>query len=131
MTPIVCVGEDRAIREAGDAEAHVRRQVLAALGEFDAAALMRCVIAYEPIWAIGTGLAAEPNDAETMASAIRDTLAALQPATAEAVRLLYGGSVTDANADAILSQPSVDGALVGGASLNATAFHAIVAAAAD
>jgi len=129
MTPIVCVGEDQSVRQAGQAAQHVQHQVLEALGALDVDRLSRCVIAYEPIWAIGTGVAAQPADAEGMAASIRRTLTMSHPAAAPRIRLLYGGSVTEANAAEILHQPNVDGALVGGASLNAESFLAIARAA--
>jgi triosephosphate isomerase len=131
LTPIVCVGESLETRDAGDAETFVAAQVRSALADRSTSDLERTVIAYEPIWAIGTGRAASASDAEAMAAAIRSTVNALRSGTGEAVRILYGGSVTPANAEASLRQPNVDGALVGGASLNAEAFAAIVRAVVD
>jgi triosephosphate isomerase (TIM) len=123
---ILCVGEDLETRQAGSAARFVQAQLASALGGLDDDNLAQCVIAYEPIWAIGTGVAAEPIDAQEMSVAIRRNLA---PGVANSVRILYGGSVSSANAMAILSQDDVDGALVGGASLNVESFAEIMAAA--
>lgn len=129
LTPIVCVGEDLTERQRGQATAVVAAQVDRACRDRSAVELLRCAIAYEPIWAIGTGVAAQPSDAEEMASAIRDVLRARFPDAADDVRILYGGSVTAANAAEILAGPNVDGALVGGASLQADGFLSIARAA--
>lgn len=129
LTPILCVGESLATRESGDAESFVRGQLISALSECSPDERERCVVAYEPIWAIGTGRAASAADAESMATAIRTELNLMQAGAGESIRILYGGSVTPANAVETLAQPNVDGALVGGASLHADAFGAIVAAA--
>jgi triosephosphate isomerase len=129
MAPIVCVGESLAQREAGQTEAHVLRQVDAALEGLTEPAARRVVIAYEPIWAIGTGRTAEPADAEHVHKSVRARVAKrFVPALAEGLRILYGGSVKPDNARALLGEPDVDGALVGGASLDAASFAAIVAA---
>lgn len=130
LTPILCVGEALTIRERGSAEKHVTTQVRAGLDGLDPTEIQRCVIAYEPIWAIGTGVSATADDANRMAIAIRRHLARTSTGTAEVVRILYGGSVTAANAAETLRQSDVDGALVGGASLRIDAFAAIVEAAA-
>ncbi len=133
LTPIVCVGETLAQREAGETEAVVRGQLLAALEGLTAAQAARVVVAYEPIWAIGTGRAATPEDAQqVIGGVLRAALAAAfgEP-TAQAVRILYGGSVKAHNAAGFFAQPDIDGALVGGASLDPQQFPAIVQAAAN
>jgi triosephosphate isomerase len=129
MKPILCVGETLAQRDAGETESVLRRQVRSALeGLGEAAGL---VVAYEPVWAIGTGRAATSADANGGNAVIRDELAAvLGPEVAASTRIQYGGSVTPDNASELLAQPEVDGALVGGASLKADSFAAIVRAAA-
>ena len=133
LTPIACVGETLAIREAGNTEQHVLAQldaIIDGLEALDATLRARTVIACEPVWAIGTGRTATPADAQAVHSAIRRRLAErLGTALADGMRILYGGSVKADNAAALLGQPDVDGALVGGASLDAAAFTAIVAAA--
>ncbi|NCP10679.1 MAG: triose-phosphate isomerase [Sphingomonadales bacterium] len=128
LSVIVCVGESKRIRDAGDAERHVTAQVAASLPEdFDPA---RLAIAYEPIWAIGTGDVAKVSDVAAMHAAIRDMLRDRAGAEAASVRILYGGSVTGDNAAELLAVADVDGALVGGASLTAAKFVPIVEAAA-
>jgi triosephosphate isomerase len=130
MTPIVCVGESLEQRERGETLTHVRRQVECALDGLDEEAAARVVIAYEPIWAIGTGRTARPADAQEVHAEVRRTVAATSGgAVADGLRILYGGSVKADNARALLAEPGVDGALVGGASLDAAAFCAIVSAA--
>jgi triosephosphate isomerase len=129
LTPLLCVGETESERRASDTEAVLSRQVLSALAEVHDSDLARVVIAYEPIWAIGTGLTATPEQAGEAASFIRDLLRSRDPGQAEAVRILYGGSVKPANATELLGLDDVDGALVGGASLEPGDFAAIVAAA--
>jgi triosephosphate isomerase len=119
LVPILCVGENLAQRQAGETRQFVRGQVKAALQDFSGDLLTGCVIAYEPIWAIGTGVAASPADANsTISLTVRGTLAELAgEQVAEKVRVLYGGSVTAENASGFLQMPEIDGALVGGASL--------------
>ncbi|MGI6604706.1 MAG: triose-phosphate isomerase [Firmicutes bacterium] len=130
LSPILCVGESLSEREAGQEEAVVARQLTAALAPLSAAAVAQLVIAYEPIWAIGTGHSAAPQDAATMAAVIRSEVAArFGNAVAEKVRVQYGGSVNAQNAASFLHQDGIDGALVGGASLKAVDFAAIVQAA--
>jgi triosephosphate isomerase len=119
MTPIVCVGESLAQRDGAQTHAFVGKQVRTAFSGLSAAEASRCVVAYEPIWAIGTGRAATPVEANrTIALSIRGALAeALGEAVAQAVRVQYGGSVTVDNIADFMAMPEVDGALVGGASL--------------
>jgi triosephosphate isomerase len=127
MTPIMCVGETLDEREAGTTEAKVTGQVKAGLAEVAAEAVAGMVIAYEPIWAIGTGRTATPDDAQAVCATIRTTVAGLAgPDAAAAVRVQYGGSVKPDNAADLMACPDVDGALVGGASLDADSFAGIV-----
>ncbi len=132
LTPIVCVGETLAQYEAGETGAVVSSQVKAAYADIPAADVLKTVIAYEPIWAIGTGRAATPEGANAViAQHIRAVIAGLYGAdVAAALRIQYGGSVTAANAAELLAQPDIDGALVGGASLKTADFGVIVRAAA-
>lgn len=126
LRPIVCVGETREQREEGGAEAVVAKQLRGALdGQADLAGL---VIAYEPVWAIGTGLTASPDQAQDMHAYIRSCLADVAGIEADEIRLLYGGSVKAANAEQLFAQKDIDGALVGGAALDAGEFLAIVRA---
>ncbi len=130
IVPIVCVGETLATREAGETEAHVRSQIRAGLDGISVEEAARVVIAYEPIWAIGTGRTPTPESANDVARTIRATVGAMfgQPA-ALTCRVLYGGSVKPENATLFLGEPDIDGALVGGAALDAASFTGIVAAA--
>lgn len=126
MVPVVCVGEPLAVREAGGQVAHVLAQLEAALAGVTPARLDSVVVAYEPVWAIGTGRTATPADAQEVCGAIRARLSVLGgDGPADRVRLLYGGSVTVSNVAGLLDGPDVDGALVGGASLDPTAFAGI------
>jgi len=129
LTPIICIGETLAEREAGRTEEVVGRQVDGTLAGFSAADLEKIVIAYEPVWAIGTGRTATPEMAEAVHCFVREKLAAIDKTAAEKVPILYGGSVKPDNAAGLLSQPNIDGALVGGASLKAEDFIAIIKAA--
>ena len=130
LRPMVAVGETLEENEAGRTEEVLGRQVPAGLAGLDQAQGLEVVMAYEPVWAIGTGKTATPDHAEQSCALIRRLVAqALGTAVAESVRILYGGSVTPANAAELMSQPNIDGALVGGASLVAADFLAIVAAA--
>lgn len=127
LRPIMCVGESKPQRDAGKAEAIVVAQVQAGLAEVTAAQMQSVVIAYEPIWAIGTGDTATAADAQAMHAAIRRTLTELYEAqTANGVRIQYGGSVKPDNVDELMAQPDIDGALVGGASLKADSFLRII-----
>jgi triosephosphate isomerase len=119
--PVVCVGESLAERDAGDAEAVVTRQLGAVLPQVD---LARVVIAYEPVWAIGTGRTATPEQAAAMHSTIRAQLVAAGEA-GQQVSILYGGSVKADNAKALFAQPNIDGGLIGGAALKLADFTAI------
>lgn len=127
LTPIVCVGELKSERDAGQAEAVVARQIAGGLAGLSPEAVQRLVIAYEPVWAIGTGDTATPDDAQAMHAAIRGLLAEhFGAATADSVRIQYGGSVKPDNIDELMAMPDIDGALVGGASLKAESFLRIV-----
>ena len=127
MTPIMCVGETLAEREQGEAEAKVERQVAEGLKKVSAEQVGGLVIAYEPIWAIGTGRTASSDDAQAMCAIVRATVtSAFGQAAGELVRIQYGGSVKDTNAAELMVQPDIDGALVGGASLEAQSFARII-----
>jgi triosephosphate isomerase len=127
MTPILCVGESLEQREAGEAESFVRSQLEAALARRSGDVVGSMVIAYEPIWAIGTGVNATPSDAQQMCAAIRAVVLELAGAgAAESVRIQYGGSATPANAAELLATEDIDGLLVGGASLDPEKFVSMV-----
>ncbi len=131
MVPIVCCGETLATREAGQTDSFVRSQVRAALEGLSASYADRLIVAYEPIWAIGTGRTPIPEEANDVARSIRATIGAIFGApSAMAARILYGGSVKPENAKLFFSEPDIDGALVGGASLEVDSFADIVEAAA-
>jgi len=126
MTPVLCVGETLEIREAGEAITHTLAQINGGLAGITSEQVAGMVIAYEPIWAIGTGEVATPEDAQEACSAIRGRVFDVHGDTAAAgARILYGGSVKADNMPAIMTQPDVDGALVGGASLDAGQFARI------
>ena len=127
MTPILCVGETLDEREAGTTEAKVTGQVKAGLDGLTPEQVGAMVVAYEPIWAIGTGRTATPDDAQSVCARIRQVVGEVAGASAAAtVRVQYGGSVKPENAATLMGQPDIDGALVGGASLEAESFAAIV-----
>ncbi|MHB1064058.1 MAG: triose-phosphate isomerase [Georgenia sp.] len=127
ITPIICVGEGLDVRKAGDQVAYTLAQVDGAYAGLGAEQAAKTVVAYEPVWAIGTGEVATPEDAQEVCGAIRGRLAELYSAdVADAVRVLYGGSVKSANVASIMVKEDVDGALVGGASMKAEEFAAIV-----
>jgi triosephosphate isomerase (TIM) len=128
LEPILCVGESEEARDGGQTEEVLERQLQADLAQVSDDDIARVVIAYEPIWAIGTGKVATPEQAQEACAFIRDVLRA-RGAAADDVRILYGGSVKPDNAAELLALPDVDGALVGGASLDAEDFAAIVEAA--
>jgi triosephosphate isomerase len=131
ITPIVCVGENLEIRRTGGHVDHVRDQGATSLDGLTAEQVAGIVVAYEPVWAIGTGEVATPDDAQEVCGALRQWLAErFDPETAGRVRILYGGSVKAANTAGILAGPDIDGALVGGASLDADEFAQICRAAA-
>lgn len=130
LNPIVCVGESLSEREAGITDDTVRRQTKLALLGIDKADAEKVVIAYEPIWAIGTGKTATAEQADEVCSIIRSTVAGLYGAdTAEVIRIQYGGSMNAGNAAELLSKPNIDGGLIGGASLKPDDFAVIVKAA--
>jgi len=129
LLPIVCVGESREQREAGDAQDVVKQQVRQGLREVGED-LSRVIIAYEPVWAIGTGLTATPDQAQDMHALIRGVLTEMaDESTAQGIRIQYGGSMKPANAAELLARPDIDGGLIGGAALDARSFVEIVRAA--
>ena len=126
LTPILCVGESLEVRKAGEHTAFILGQIDRSLRGIPATAMAAMVIAYEPVWAIGTGEVATPQDAQEAAAAIRSRISEFHDAeTASSVRILYGGSAKPGNIAPIMAQPDVDGALVGGASLDAGQFAQI------
>jgi triosephosphate isomerase (TIM) len=129
LLPILCVGETEDERERGDTERKLRHQVQEDLARVDEAQLGEIVIAYEPIWAIGTGRVATPDQAQEAIAFVRALIGDRSPEQSQRTRILYGGSVKPDNAAELLALPDVDGALVGGASLEAASFAAIVGAA--
>jgi triosephosphate isomerase (TIM) len=129
LKPLLCVGETEDERDAGDTERRLRHQVQEGLEQVADERLAEVVIAYEPVWAIGTGKVATPEQAQEAIAFIRALVSDRTKEAGEAVRILYGGSVKEDNAAELLALPDVDGALVGGASLDAATFAAIVDAA--
>ncbi|MGW3485626.1 triose-phosphate isomerase [Rhodococcus indonesiensis] len=131
LTPIVCIGEGLDIREAGQHVSHNVAQLRGSLAGLSSDDLAKIVVAYEPVWAIGTGKVASAADAQEVCAAVRATLAELaSPETADTVRVLYGGSVNAKNVGELIAQPDIDGGLVGGASLKADEFAQLSAIAA-
>jgi triosephosphate isomerase len=126
LVPILCVGETEEERERGDTERKLRHQVQEGLEKVPLERLPEVVVAYEPIWAIGTGLVATPEQAQDAVAFVRALVEGFDKAAGQAVRILYGGSLKPDNAEELLSLPDVDGALVGGASLEAETFAQIV-----
>jgi len=126
LRPIICVGETEAERNKGVTESVVGRQVRAALAEVAVEKLPEIVIAYEPVWAIGTGKVATPEQAEDVHDFIRRLMMEIYGCMAEDVRILYGGSVTKDNIAELIAMKDIDGALVGGASLQAAGFLGII-----
>jgi triosephosphate isomerase len=129
ITPILCVGETLDERESGVTENVVARQIDAVLDGSGIASMAQAVIAYEPVWAIGTGQVATPEQAQAVHAFIRERLAQLDDGIAQGLQILYGGSMNPANAAQLLSQPDIDGGLIGGAALKADDFLAIAQAA--
>jgi triosephosphate isomerase len=129
LIPVLCVGETLEQREAGETLQVVSRQLAEVIRVSGIAAMARAIIAYEPVWAIGTGLTASPEQAQDVHEAIRLQLAAQDAGVAQVTRILYGGSVKAANAAELFGMPDIDGGLIGGASLNANEFGAICRAA--
>ena len=129
LLPVLCVGETLEQREAGETQAVVAAQLDSVVDALGVAALAKAVVAYEPVWAIGTGLTASPQQAQDVHAAIRGRVAEKDPVVASGLRILYGGSVKAANAAELFGMPDIDGGLVGGASLNAGEFGAICRAA--
>ncbi len=130
LHPVLCVGETLAQREAGETESVVASQLDAVIDLVGAKGLDKAVVAYEPVWAIGTGQTASPEQAQAVHKFLRSRLAELDESLAARTRILYGGSMKAANAASLLAQPDIDGGLIGGASLVADEFLAIAAAAA-
>jgi triosephosphate isomerase len=131
LTPIVCIGEHLEVREAGNHVSHNVEQLRGSLAGLSAEQIDKVVIAYEPVWAIGTGRVASSADAQEVCAAIREELAALaSPQIAQSVRVLYGGSVNAKNVGDLVAQDDIDGGLVGGASLDGEQFATLAAIAA-
>lgn len=129
LTPVVCVGETLEEREAGQTEVVVGRQLDAVLAAVGGAGLASIVVAYEPVWAIGTGKTATPQMAQDVHAFLRARMAELDAAAAQGVRILYGGSMKPDNAAELLAMPDIDGGLIGGAALKADDFLSIIRAA--
>ena len=125
LIPILCVGESEEQREQGLTESVVSKQINAVINKLGVAALVNCVIAYEPVWAIGTGKTATPEQAQQVHKFIRDEIAALDVVVSQNIALLYGGSDNDQNSELLFAQADIDGGLIGGASLKPDAFVSI------
>lgn len=125
MIPVLCIGETLAEREQGLTEQVLAKQLLAVVNQGDEA-FNQCVVAYEPVWAIGTGQTATPEQVQAVHAYIRDLIAKVSQGSAQKLPILYGGSVNENNAQALFAMPDVDGGLIGGASLNARQFVEIV-----
>ena len=126
---IVCVGESREIRDKGTQNDYICAQLEAAFAGLSAEEISKCVVAYEPIWAIGTGLTASPEQADAACAALRDCVLRLtNEDCAEGIRILYGGSMNTGNVESLIAMPNIDGGLIGGASLQATDFIALIKA---
>ena len=126
LAPIICVGETLAERDAGETLGRIQAQLDAAIADVSAADLARCLVAYEPVWAIGTGRTATPGQAQEVHAFIRARLASKAPGVAAGLRILYGGSMKPDNVRALMAEADVDGGLVGGASLVAESFVRMV-----
>lgn len=132
IAPIVCVGESLSMRDSGDYVGFIVAQVRAALAGLDEADMKKVVIAYEPIWAIGTGRTATSEQAEEVCAAIRATIADMfGKGVADAYRVLYGGSMNVGNVESLLAQPDIDGGLIGGAALQSDSFRQLIEAASE
>lgn len=132
IAPIVCVGESFSMRDSGDYVGFIVAQVRAALAGLDEADMKKVVIAYEPIWAIGTGRTATPEQAEEVCATIRATIANMfGKGVADACRVLYGGSMNVGNVESLLAQPDIDGGLIGGAALQSDSFRQLIEAASE
>lgn len=130
LHPILCVGESWEEREAGKTEDIISNQLKAGLDGLSLMEMRKMTLAYEPVWAIGSGKTAKPEQTQEIHEAIRSKLGSLyEPDVAKSIRIIYGGSVTPDNSSSLMAQPDVDGALVGGASLDADSFYAIIKAA--
>jgi len=125
LTPILCLGETRSERESGVTLSVIKTQLDTVISHVGINAFERIIIAYEPVWAIGTGLTATPEQAQNIHAAIRQQLAETDTSIAESCRILYGGSMKPSNAKELIAQPDIDGGLIGGASLNAADFLGI------
>ena len=126
IIPILCVGENLALREDGKALAYVRGQVESDLADLTVSELSKVVIAYEPIWAIGTGKTASAEDAQEMCKAIRSTVSTIYGSVAQEMRILYGGSAKSGNIQELMAQPDIDGGLIGGSSLDVREFTKLI-----